>query len=755
MRDYYAWDDAHLPNDLAPELAYTRVYREMTGKGLARRECECLRIMLPASALPVQEGDWFVGRRVFRPLGVAPSYWNDETDGLDHVGYYADLDRLNHIMNRPDQTEENRQAIAEMIAFWKGERVVAKVHARFDETMRREMPSDLWNQESGAIFGLYRLVVSQLDYDKLVHLGLPGLRTEVENRLHGNPDAQQQDFLEGLLGLIEILTGLLRHYEEELLQEMAQKGPDERQQKMLHCVRRLQKQAPAGVMDALQLVWLYSAFAGVRDFGRMDVYFGDFYAQDLERGVITQEDARTLLHSFYQMMRQTDTRDGRIILGGLERRNPEHADCFALLAMETAMLDRELKPQLSLRMYPGMNPEVRAKGMEMLKAGMTFPLLFNDVASMRAVEKSMHVDSTEAEQYGFFGCGEYVIGHKSMGTPNDLINLAKALEVTLHQGMDPIRGCAHGLNLGAPETFDTFDKLFTAYKKQVEYFTEIAARHHRLVYDAVRDSNAMLMMSLLMDDCVARGKPAVGGGIRYLAGTYETYGNVTVADSLTAIRELVYEKKLFSLQQLVAMLDANFEGYEPQRRMMQNCPKFGNDDLIADEMTQEINDHVFACAARQAQSQGLSSYLVVMINNGANADLGRNTLATADGRLAGTYLSNGNNPMAGMDKAGLTAMLRSMASTDAGSTAGTAQNLKLSRELFDKHGEAVQALIDTAFEMGILSLNISVMNRGDMEDAMIHPERHQNLLVRVGGFSARFVQLDPDTQQDVLNRTIY
>ena len=199
----------------------------------------------------------------------------------------------------------------------------------------------------------------------------------------------------------------------------------------------------------------------------------------------------------------------------------------------------------------------------------------------------------------------------------------------------------------------------------------------------------------------------------------------------------------------------DFEGHEFLRRQLLRCPKFGNDDPVADEMARRVNTHVFETTARQARAQGLSSYLVVMINNGANVDLGRFTLATADGRHAGTYLSNGNNPMAGMDHNGLPAMLRSLASTRMDLTAGTAQNLKLSRTLFTKHRDAVEDLIWTAFDLGILSLNISVMDRGEMEDAMIHPELHQNLFVRVGGFSARFVNLDPGTQADMLARALY
>ncbi len=755
MKGYLAWDDRHLDDALEVEFHFTQVYQTYTGRGLATREAECLRVSLPAALRPVREGDLLFGRRMFRPLGVAPSYWDDDTDGLDNVSFYADIGRLERVMNRPSQTPENRHAIQEMVAFWRRENVNAKVRAAYDERMRREMHSDLWNRESGVIFGLYRLVFSQLDYDKLVRLGLPGLRKEVLTRAK-DPDLteSQRDFLSALLEIICLLTDLVARYEKELTALLELGADPDWIQPMLDSARRLQEGAPACFRDALQLVWFYSALCGGRDFGRMDVYLGDLYAKDLDSGAMTEEEAISLLLSFYRLMKDTDSRDGRIVVGGVGRRNSANADRVSLAILKAGERFRELKPEFSLRIYPGLDPQVWNLAFRMLSEGMTYPLLFNDTASVSAVRNTMHVSLEEAEQYGFFGCGEYVLGHRSMGTPNSIINLAKALEVTLHGGTDPVRGCSHGLDLGSPESFTTFEQLVDAYKRQVEYFTAMAARHQRMVYDAVKENSAMLMMSLLMDDCVLKAQPLIPG-LRYLAGTYETYGNTTVADSLCAIQEMVYRKKRLTLPELVEILDQDFEGHEDLRQELLRCPKFGNDDHEADEMARMVNTHVFETTARQAVAQGLSSYLVVVINNGANVDLGRYTLATADGRHAFTYLSNGNNPTAGMDCCGLPAMLRSIASTPMQLTAGTAQNLKLSRSLFTDHPDVVDDLVDTAFDLGILSLNISVMDRGELEDAMVHPEKYQNLFVRVGGFSARFVDLDPGTQADMLTRALY
>ena len=161
MRGYLAWDDAHLEDSLDMEFRYTQVYRENRDRSPAMRELKCLEVALPAAVAPARAGDLLAGRRMFRPLGVAPSYWDDDTDGLDNVSFYADIGRLERVMNRPSQTPESQAEIAALIDFWKKENVNAKVRARFDGEMRREMPSDMWSRDSGVIFGLCRLVLRQ------------------------------------------------------------------------------------------------------------------------------------------------------------------------------------------------------------------------------------------------------------------------------------------------------------------------------------------------------------------------------------------------------------------------------------------------------------------------------------------------------------------------------------------------------------------------------------------------------------------
>jgi pyruvate-formate lyase len=263
------------------------------------------------------------------------------------------------------------------------------------------------------------------------------------------------------------------------------------------------------------------------------------------------------------------------------------------------------------------------------------------------------------------------------------------------------------------------------------------------------------LLSLLYDDCLQRGKPLLAGGVRYLGGTLESFGNNTAADSLFSIQQAVFEKRLFSAARLLEMLECNFEGYEAERRQLLALPKYGNDHPDADAMSLWVNHLVCDAALRQAARVGLDTFLVVLINNGDSVLFGKTTGATADGRRRGEPLSNGNQPGAGYDQNGVTALMNSMAKLDASRHAGATHNIKLARPLFQTRFAHLRALAKGYFAQGGTQLMVSVTDRRELEEALVHPERYSNLIVRVGGYSERFVQLPREIQQEVLRRTLY
>jgi pyruvate-formate lyase len=423
--------------------------------------------------------------------------------------------------------------------------------------------------------------------------------------------------------------------------------------------------------------------------------------------------------------------------------------------MEATRTVIEIEPQLTLRFYNGMNPALMAKALDVLAEGRTFPMLFNDDVNVPAVEQAFKVSYADAEQYLPFGCGEYCIDHVSIGSPNCSLNMLKALEAALHNGRDMQTGEQIGLDPGDPSTFETFDQVWRAYTRQIEYSVEQLANRHRLEVNIEAEQAAFLFTSMLYDDCITRGKSLMGGGARICGGLIETYGMVNAADSLTAIKNLVYDRKLLPLSRLVAALDTDFAGYEREQRLMRLAPKFGNDFPEADDILCRVSEQVARHTMAQAARVGLDYFLIVNINNYMNVTLGGQTIASAEGRKAGKPLANGNTPTAGNDTSGVTAFLNSLVKPDVNLHAGYTQNMKFSKSLFREERPKVRALLDTYFASGGAQSMITVVGRGDLENALKAPESYRDLIVRVGGFSARFVELTPEIQQDLLARTLY
>ncbi len=241
---------------------------------------------------------------------------------------------------------------------------------------------------------------------------------------------------------------------------------------------------------------------------------------------------------------------------------------------------------------------------------------------------------------------------------------------------------------------------------------------------------------MLYDDCLARGKGMFAGGVRYLGGSLESFGNVNTADSLTAVKRLVFDEKLLSADRLVAALDHNFVGYEKERRMMLDQPKYGNDDPAADRMMVEVHDFLCNAIRDQRNRTNLDWYLNVIINNSQNTTLGRWIGATPDGRKAGGAMANANTPAGGNDRKGVTALVNSIVKPDPGIHAGSVQNLRFSSDMISHDRKKFEQIMRTYFKKGGSQAMVTVIKRGDLERALAEPEKYKDLVVRVGGFSA-------------------
>jgi pyruvate-formate lyase len=365
------------------------------------------------------------------------------------------------------------------------------------------------------------------------------------------------------------------------------------------------------------------------------------------------------------------------------------------------------------------------------------------------------VDRGLAETYMPLGCGEIEFDHYSFGSPNGQIGTLKILELAIHGGYDPVGD--RYLSFRAPGLEDcvTYEEFLGVYKQHLKWFIEAQGRYEKYIYDAVGAIHPFMMVTMLYDGCITRGKGIFQGGCEYLAGTLELYGNVNAANSLAVIKKLVFEERRLSSRELIAAIDNNFVGYERERKMMLDVPKFGNDIAYVDDILLDLHNYICRTAREQAPKAGLKSYLCVNINNAQNTTLARWVGATPDGRKAGTPLANANNPSSGSDRNGLTAMLNSIVKVPHNNMAGMVQNMRFTRETWTHQDGKVQTLIADYFKRGGAQAMITVVGRDDLYNAMQHPEEYRDLIVRIGGLSARFVSLQKDVQQEIYDRTTY
>lgn len=740
-------------NKISYIKAFTAAYQRCGDPIL--REVKCLQQMIPYVFLPPEEEDLFVGRLYYPELGLSP-----EPLGGRGVCYNYDANRFREI-----ESALSGDALTEIRLireFWEKENTRRKIRQAFPPHIAKALPyDDEYYQESHVAFPLYRTVGIYLDYDKLLSLGISGMKDLVMKRktlAEKQQDRKASRLMEAMELALNLFNDLCAAYAETIAEMLKTALPERRifLKDMEASLRRIAAQKPACFRDAAQLSFLYTLISGSLNYGRIDVYLGDFYVNDLQSGRITEVEALSYLKSLWRLIAARKTVfHGRVIIGGMGRRNEANADKLALLAIDASRAVKEIEPQLSLRFYEGQNPELMEKALCAIGEGRTYPILYNDDVNVPSVEKAFSVSRADAEDYLPFGCGEYVLNHKSFGSPNGIINMLKALEVTMHNGYDPLSKQNMGLKLGDFSSFPTFDAFYTAYKQQLTFFIEILAQQEVIEYEVVAAQAPFLFLSMLYDDCIDNGRAAFDGGIRYLGGTLETYGNVNTANSLCAIKKLVFEEHAIDPDTLMKALDNDFTGYGTVRRQLLEAPKYGNDDDIADEMAVDLHEFTCTLTRNQRKKVPLHTYLVVIINNEANTLVGRFTAASADGRKSGEYLANANAPAGGTDKNGITAVFNSTVKLRTDIHAGAVQNMKFSKCLFNDRRALAASLLKTYFSLGGAHAMITVLSKGDLEDAVMHPEKHRNLMVRVGGFSARFVELNPDVQREIMSRTLY
>ena len=739
---------------LREALEFTRIYKE-NSHDIYLREAKCMDFQLEHILAPMDEDDGIAGRYDHGFLGFSSQTGGYSALGAGYTYYFKDFEFTRAMQESGGElSTEETAGLQAVQMFWREENTARKLDVAAAGRFGYVPPKGY--QGPGAGNCDCRVAGTNLDFHKLIRLGLDGLDREIDG-------AQEKNGCSSFYAALKMWTESLRKacemYRRQALALAA--GAEDRDSrrrflKLSEALENIRHNAPATFLEGVQLMWIYSVSCDLMNYGRMDDYLGPLYARDVDEGRLTEEEGvETVLYLYKHFKEINKIHDCRVIIGGVGREHPEEADRLSMVIMEASRRFKEAVPQLTLRYYSGMSEEVFRKAMEVNAEGTTFPIIYSDETNVPAVQKVYGVSREEAEQYVPFGCGEYVLVGRSVGTPNNGINALKALEMALHNGLDKYQNVQCGVKTGELSELDTFEKLYAAVMGQLRPIISRFAVHKYLNYQIAGENAPYLHLSLLLDDCISRGRAVFEGGVRYLNASSEMFGIISCADSLTAINDLVYRQKRLTLKELVHILDCDFEGYEDIRRLCLAAPKYGNDNDEADSMAARVFGDLADMTIAAGRKAGLDHYNIVSVNNSMSAEWGGFCEASACGRRRGAPMANGNGPSIGADTCGITALLNSMSKFDHGKHVGVINNVRFTKELFRESGGKVAAVLKAFYENGGVQTNLCVIGRDDLENAMAHPENYQNLMVRIGGFSARFVTLNPIVQREIVERTTY
>ena len=509
--------------------------------------------------------------------------------------------------------------------------------------------------------------------------------------------------------------------------------------------------APETLYQAAQLMWFYCLWDAVDCVGRADQYLYPFYKKSKENGDVIPPDEATLS----LMLKLLEHGSHNITVGGQTPDGQDATNELSYLMLGIIRRFHETHPRMSVRIHENSPKELMALVTKMWSEGMSDPSVVGDNMVIDGLTR-IGVPLEDARDYTVLGCQEIEIpGRSNFGCEDGMLNLARIFEYTLRDGYSRNTKQYIGLRTGRFEDFETFEDFYAAFTKQMKYFT----KHWVSLCNAgqeIRAANfSKLVKTPLTLACIERGRSLDDGGSVYNFGVCETAGFSAVADSLAAIKKLVFDDGLISKKRLIEALDADFDGFEAERQLLlRRAPKFGNDDQDADTIAVRLLSDFWGELGKYRSVRGdIFTGACSLLESGIR--LGLSTGALPDGRHAGEPLGNSIGPRPGADTNGLTAMLSSVMKLPLVlGVGGTTLNVVLTTKLLStpELRERVADVITTYLLEGGQMAQITTANLEDLRDAQIHPERHGNLIVRIGGFSIEFVQLDRRAQDEVISR---
>ena len=503
--------------------------------------------------------------------------------------------------------------------------------------------------------------------------------------------------------------------------------------------------------------------------GRLDQHLYPFYKKGISDGSLTEAQARELLQAFWIKFNNqpappkvgvtaqesnTYTDFCLINTGGLTETGENAVNELSYIILDVIEEMRLLQPSSMVQISKKTPDEFLLRALKIIKTGFGQPSIFNTNAIIKELTRQGK-SIIDARNGGASGCVESGAFGKESYILTGYFNIPKVLEITLNNGYDPRTKKNIGIKTGDPTKFKSFDELLNAFQKQLNHFIDIKISGNRIIERLWATILPSPFMSLLIDDCIGNGVDYNAGGARYNSSYIQGVGMGSITDSLSAIKNIVFDKKTLSMSKILEAINCNFDGFDKlHETLINDVPKYGNDDDCVDDILRQVFEMYFDAIDGRPNTKG-GEYRINLLPTTCHIYFGSVIGALSDGRKASMPLSEGISPVQGADRNGPTAVLKSAAKIDHLRTGGTLLNQKFTPQVLESEASLKKLghLVRSYFKMDGHHIQFNVVTAVTLKKAQNNPERYRDLIVRVAGYSDYFVDLGTDLQNEIIERS--
>lgn len=800
----------------------TESYKETEALPIVMRRAKAFEHILDNIPIIIRENELIVGSTTIAPRGCQ-TYPEFSYKWLE-AEFETVATRKADPFYIADQT---KRELLEADAYWEGRTTSELAASLMAEETRKAIDHNIFTPGNYFYNGVGHVTVQ---YDKVLAVGYEGIIAQVEDELAkcdpGDQDyCTRSQFLQAVLISCRAVIRYAQRYAELAEKEAAACADGGRKQELLRIAsncRRVPAKGATGFYEACQSFWFVQQLLQIESSGhsispgRFDQYMYPYYKKDLDSGRLTRESAQELLDCIWVKLndlnkcRDAVSAEGfagyslfqNLIVGGQDKDGNDVTNDLSFMCITASKHVFLPQPSLSIRVWNKTPHALMLKAADLTRTGIGLPAYYNDEVIIPSL-LSRGLTIEDAREYNIIGCVEPQKAGKTEGWHDAAFyNMCRPLELVFSNGYD--KGEKISIETGRVEDMTSFEEFYDAYKKQMDYNISLLVNADNAIDVAHATRCPLPFLSCMVDDCIRRGKTVQEGGAVYNFTGPQGFGIANMADSLYAIKKLVFEDKKVTLAEYKRALAMNFgqgfdeisaaeivtqivremeakgmkvdeneiaamiatvmsaelpaeekRKYEALREMIDEVPKFGNDIEEVDMFARDVAYTYTRPLLKYRNPRG-GQFQAGLYPVSANVPLGAQTGATPDGRLAHAPVADGVSPSAGKDVHGPTAAANSVSKLDHGiASNGTLFNQKFHPTALsgEKGLENFVALIRSYFDQKGSHMQFNVVDRETLLDAQKNPEKYAHLVVRVAGYSALFTTLSKSLQDDIIRRT--